>query len=109
MTSDMDPDILAKAADKLADLAYNTVNEMRNDDSYWGGKADNDTYRVGIANAVGGHSGDLAAAQTPGFALAVAALLQSLSGVDVREDGPLSDEYTHALKAARELLGEVAP
>jgi hypothetical protein len=105
----MSTDILARAADKLGDLAYETVTEMRNDDSYWGRQADNDTYRKGIANAVGGHSGNLAAVQTPGYALAVAAWLQSLSGVEVREDGPLSDEYAHALKAARELLGEASP
>ena len=104
----MSADILAQAADKLADLAFAAVNEMRNDDSYWGHQADNNTYRTGIANAVGGHTGDLAAALTPGFVLAVAGLLQSLTGVDVREDGPLADEYTHAFKAAHELLGEVA-
>ena len=105
----MSNDILAHAADKLGDLAYNAVNEMRNDGSYWGHKADNDTYRKGIANAVGGHTGDLAAALTPGFVLAIANLLQTLSGVEeVREDGPLSDQHRHALRAARELLGEVA-
>jgi hypothetical protein len=104
----MSTDILDQAAERLHELAYAAVNEMRNDDHYWGGQANNDIYRIGIANAVGGHSGDLAAALTPGFVLAVAGLLRSLTGVEVREDGPLSDEYTYAFKAAHELLGEVA-
>jgi len=104
----MSTDLLSQAAEKLNELAYATVEEMRTDDSYWGRQADNGTYRTGIANAVGGHSGDLAAAQTPGFALAVAAWLQSLTGVEVREDGPLNDEYAHAFKVAHAVLGEVA-
>lgn len=104
----MRADLLGQAAEKLNDLTYAAVEEMRANHTYWGRQADNDTYREGIANAVGGRSGDLAAAQTPGFALAIAAWLESLAGVEVREDGPLSDEYAHAFKVARAVLGKAA-
>jgi len=43
----------------------------------------------------------------PGVGLALADWLDSLTGIEVNEHGPMDDEYRHALATARALLGEV--
>lgn len=41
----------------------------------------------------------------PGVGLALARWLDSLTGVEVGEHGPMAEEYQHALAVARTLLG----
>lgn len=44
----------------------------------------------------------------PGVGMALAAWLDSLTGIEISEHGPMDEEFRHALAVARALLGEVA-
>ncbi|MFJ2067073.1 hypothetical protein ACIOIM_29300 [Streptomyces albidoflavus] len=48
------------------------------------------------------------AAMHPGVGKALAAWLESWTGIEVAEDGPLPDDLRHALSVARQILGSTA-
>ncbi|MGW9584700.1 hypothetical protein ACWIGB_05445 [Streptomyces albidoflavus] len=48
------------------------------------------------------------AAMHPGVGNALAAWLESWTGIEVAEDGPLVEELRHALTVARQILGSTA-
>ncbi|MFD6375388.1 hypothetical protein ACFWFS_00480 [Streptomyces albidoflavus] len=48
------------------------------------------------------------AAMHPGVGKALAAWLESWTGIEVAEDGPLVEELRHALTVARQILGSTA-
>lgn len=48
------------------------------------------------------------AATHPGVGKALAAWLESWTGIEVAEDGPLPDDLRHALSVARQILGSTA-
>ncbi|MEU3386313.1 hypothetical protein [Streptomyces albidoflavus] len=51
---------------------------------------------------------DYIAAMHPGVGNALAAWLESWTGIEVAEDGPLAEELRHALAVARQILGSTA-
>ncbi|WP_405184225.1 hypothetical protein [Streptomyces albidoflavus] len=48
------------------------------------------------------------AAMHPGVGNALAAWLESWTGIEVAEDGPLAEDLRHALTVARQILGSTA-
>ncbi|MFE9317868.1 hypothetical protein ACFYNV_22615 [Streptomyces albidoflavus] len=48
------------------------------------------------------------AAMHPGVGNALAAWLESWTGIEAAEDGPLPDDLRHALTVARQILGSTA-
>ncbi|MFK0140675.1 hypothetical protein [Streptomyces murinus] len=53
--------------------------------------------------------GDYIATMDPTVGLALADWLDSWTGIDLRDDGPLPEDAQHALTVARALLGQPAP
>ncbi|MFE3049577.1 hypothetical protein ACFXIY_21295 [Streptomyces albidoflavus] len=79
---------------------------------WWGDDLDEVQSPTGqVARAVGAAAypkSRYIAAMHPGVGRALAAWLESWTGIDVAEDGPLAEELRHALTVARQILGSTA-
>lgn len=110
MTDQSPAETLRAAAEELRTAATDARHDLDNL-QYWQGVTrlpNGGRWERGITNALGGAAGAYCAMLGPAVGLAVADWLESLTGVEIDEHGPLAEEYRHGLAVARTILGGVS-
>lgn len=96
-------DEITTAATKLRALAETAQHDLETAD-YWKPYA-TDAWAHGFINGFGGPSSDYVAVLAPAAGLALAAWLESWTGIELREDAALPEDARHAIATARAING----